>query len=503
MWSTTMKIYLRVILTTFLVTFHLICLDAYCGSSAHATPQVSSAEMSEPSNTPESQERSRCDAELSWNGFVEFESFFNTGTGKNFKNANMKDEIRNRIEITYGTENLYLYTASDIYLFLTYLNDHAQETYAYSSDRTLSRNLRISSQEAELCFNELYLNYGRENFRLRVGNQIYGWGTADAFNPTSYFNPSDMRELIFRDDDEDKVGVPSLSGMLFLSDYTLEAVFVPVHIPAIMPPEGNFWSLPMSDNSFEAVIFDEPEELDAKISHCGYGIRLSTSAGGVDISLSAYRGPDKDPLFVPDEVLYLSGMPVGIRIMQRSSVVSMFGVDFSSAIGDFVVQFEGVYSPDKAGVVEQDLDNLATVTLPFEVDRYRHISYATGFNYFIPMDSIIDGHTGDAVFTFEWFQSKYLEDGVYSPFITDIVSCKFQDSYLDGRIKMTVKALFDTQHGGKIFWPEVEYDFQNGLSISLAYADIQGDKGATLESDSIFSYYNDNDLLMGKIRYEY
>ncbi len=503
MRSTIMNTYSRVILIAFLFTLYLMSPGVHSDGFVHATQKVSLTEASENSEPAESREGERCGAELSWNGFVEFESFVNTGMGQNFRNANMKNEIRNRLEIKYGTENVYLFTASNMYLFQTYLNDHAQETYAYSQDWNVSRNLRISSQEAELCFDELYLNYGMGNFRLRMGNQIYGWGTADAFNPTSYFNPSDMREMIFREDDENKAGVPSLSGMFFLGDYTLEAVFVPVHIPMIMPPEGNFWSLPVSDSDFESVIFDEPEELDANISNCGYGLRLSTSAGGVDISLSGYRGPDKDPLLIPDEILYMSGMPVGIRVKQRSSVVSMLGVDLSSVIGDFVVQFEAAYSPDKAGIVEPDLNNLASLTFPLEVDRYHYISYATGFNYFIPMDRIIEGHTGDAVFTFEWFQSKYLEDGVYSTAITDIISCKFQDSYLDGRIKMTVKALFDTQHGGKIFWPEVEYDFQNGLSFALAYAGIRGDKGSTLESDSIFSYYSDNDLLMAKIRYEY
>ena len=68
---------------------------------------------------------------------------------------------------------------------------------------------------------------------------------------------------------------------------------------------------------------------------------------------------------------------------------------------------------------------------------------------------------------------------------------------------MTVKGIFDTQHGGKVFWPEIGYDFQNGLFIEVGYAAIWGDRGSSWESDSIFYYFSDNDLLMAKVRYEY
>jgi len=451
---------------------------------------------------PEIAEEEGIGPEFTCSGFIEFESFVNTGTGRSFKDSNEKNEIRNRLQLRYGTESFYLFSVSNIYLFQTYLNKSADDHYRYTSNQQVSRNMRLSSREAELSFDELYLNYGGENFRLRAGNQIYGWGTADAFNPTSYFNPSDMREILFRDDDENKAGVPSLSGMFFLGDYTLEAVFVPVHIPTIMAPEENFWAL--SINSFLLpIVFEEPEKLGADIDNVGYGARLSTSMGRVDMSVSGYHGPDKDPTSLPYRVIFQGITPVAVQLRPQTSIVTMFGFDLSAALGDFVVQIEAAYSPDKTGIVEQRVASLPGMTLPFETEKVRYVSYAAGFNYFIPLSRLIEGHTGDTVFTFEWFQSRYLESGVYSPSITDIVSCKLEDSYFDGRVKMTVKGIFDTQHGGKVFWPEIGYDFQNGLFIEVGYAAIWGDRGSSWESDSIFYYFRDNDLLMAKVRYEY
>jgi len=453
---------------------------------------------------PEIAEEEDISPEFTYSGFIEFETFLNTGTGQSFKDKNKKNEIRNRLQMRYGTDNLYLFSVSSMYLFQTYLNNRADDHYSYSKKERVSRNLRLSSQEAELSFDELYLNYGSGNFRLRAGNQIYGWGTADAFNPTSYFNPSDMREILFRDDDENKAGVPSLSGMFFLGDYTLETVFVPVHIPPIMAPEGNFWAL--STNSFLLpVVVDGPEQLGVDIDNVGYGARLSSSRGGVDMSVSGYRGPDKDQLFLPYEIVY-QGTAAVLKIRPQASIVTMFGFDISATLGGFVVQFEAAYSPDKVGIVEQKVTSLAdlpVLTLPFETDRAHYVSYAAGFNYFIPMDALIEGHAGDAVFTFEWFKAQYLEGGLYAPSITDIVSCKFEDSYFDGRVKTTVKGIFETKHGGKIFWPEIGYDFQNGFLVEVGYAAIWGDGGSSCESDSIFYYFRDNDLLMAKVRYRY
>jgi len=440
--------------------------------------------------------------EFSCSGFVEFESFVNTEKAGSFKVKNKKNEIRNRLRMRYGTENLYLYSVSNLYLFQTYMNGDANEHYRYAKKQEVSRNLRLSAEETELSFDELYLNYGGKHFRLRAGNQIYAWGTADAFNPTAYFNPSDMREMLFRDDDEEKAGIPSLSGMFFVGDWTLEAVLVPVHVPPIMPVEGDFWSLTI-DNSFLPVVFDEPDTLSFGTDHVGYGARLSTSFGSIDMSVSGYHGPDRNLLFIPYEVTFDGFTPVCLRIRPRSFMVTMFGFDLSAVLGDLVVQVEAVYSPDKVGVVEQRTTNLMSVILPFETDRAHYVSYSVGFNYFIPLDSLIEAHTGDTVFTAEWYAAQYLEGGIYTPYITDILSCKFQDSYFDGRLKTTIKGIFDTRHGGKIFWPEIGYDFQNGFLVELGYAAIWGDRGDSWEDDSIFFYFEDSDMVMMKVRYRY
>ncbi|MBN2282694.1 MAG: hypothetical protein JXO48_02275 [Deltaproteobacteria bacterium] len=435
-------------------------------------------------------------------GFVEFEGWFSTRDDQDSKEANKKNEIRSRFEIRYGTDSIYFYTASDLYLFLIYLNEEAGDDYVYAPDTTVSRNLMISSERSELRFDELYVNYGKANYRLRVGNQIFAWGTADAFNPTSYFNPYDLREFLFKDDDEYRIGVPALSGMLFFEDSTLEVVFVPAHVPMVLAPEENFWSLVIDDYFFPVEI-EEPSGLPVKSKNCGFGARLSRSVSGVDFSLSGYHGPDREPVFVPYRTVLRTNEPLSLLIRSFTYTVNMVGVDFTTTYGDFVFQTEAAYSPDKRWIVRQDLDDYANLTLPFEVKKSHYLSYAVGFNYFVPLNRVLDGHEGESVFTFEWFQSKYFDDDLFAPLLTDLITCRYEDSFMSGRVKTKMTGIFDVRNDGYVLWPEIGYDFQNGWTVDLSYAGIRGSGGSDWEDNSIFYYFRDNDILMGRIRYEY
>jgi len=440
--------------------------------------------------------------EYTYSGFVEVESLFSTRDNQDFGEANKKNELRGRLEMRIGPDNLYLFAVSDLYLSLVYLNEEGRDDYVYSGDRTVARNLRMSSRESEVRFDELYLNYGEGNYRIRVGNQIYGWGTADAFNSTAYFNPYDLRELLFKDDDENRLGVPSVSGMFFLEDSTLEVVFVPVHVPMVIAPEGNFWSV-VIDDYFYPIKIDEPRGMPVTGRNCGIGTRLSQSIMGLDFSFSLYRGPDQEPVFIPRRTILAPGEPMTVLVEPQYYTVNMVGVDFTTTLGDFVIQTEAAYSPDKRGLVKQDLKDYENLKFPFEVRKSNYLSYAMGFNYFIPLRRIFEQHEGESVFTFEWAQARYFDDDLYVPFLTDLITCRYEDSFFGGRVNTKLTGIFETRNGGAIFWPEVGYDFQNGWTIHLSYAGIRGRGPLGIENNSLFYYFEDNDMVMGRIRYEF
>jgi hypothetical protein len=435
------------------------------------------------------------------NGLLEFENYMSTKKDQELRDANKKNEIRSRLKFKFGAENLYIYTVNNIYINSSMVKGDIERDYHYSEETELSRNLRFSSEYGEARFDELYLNLAAEGFRIRIGNQIYGWGTADAFNPTSYFNPYDARELLFRDDDELRCGIPSASLLLFLGNYSLELVYVPMHIPMILPSSQGFWFVDLGQIPF-SVDVEKTDGLEVSPGNFGYGGRLAGTIGGIDISLSGYHGPDREAVLVPSRTILIPNQPIVLLVEQQYHIINMIGFDFSMNLDKFVIQCEASYSPDKWGLVEQD--DLSSITLPFQVKKSPYISYATGFNYFIPLNRMLKGHEGETVFTFEWTQSRYLDDKIAALLISDFITCRLEDSYLNNRFQISMTAIYGTRDKGYILWPKLGYDFQNGLLIEISYVNIYGKENDNSAFDySLFNSYNDNDIFIWRIRYEY
>lgn len=444
------------------------------------------------------------DAAFSWNGFAELENMFQMGGPEQpFDDADKKNELRTHLQITYGTDTVSLFMAPDFYLLSSALiNDGNETNYFYKKEFTVGRNLKISDEHYEIAFDEFYLQYIREKYRLRLGNQIFGWGTTDVYNPTSYFNAIDMREALFKDDDEGKEGVFSLSSMVFLGRFTLEMVVAPFHTPGMVPEKNLYWQFNL-DNFTLPVIFADPEEKDITLSNMALGMRVSTTAMNTDMSFSAFHGPDKDLLFLPTQTIIEDDYSVSVLVEPKSHKVTCFGMDFSKAFDEIVVQGEVAFSPNKAVRSEEEVPDAPSDPLLHEVLKVPYLSYSIGFNYFIPLYKLLEDHEGDTVFTMEWFQNTFFKDEVSPPILTDFLICSFRDTYFESHFGLTMTAIADVKQNGYVLWPRVTYDFLNGWTTSLSYVDIQGTSDAKNVTESLFYYYRDNDTLIWSIRYAF
>lgn len=440
--------------------------------------------------------------DLTWSVDAAFENFFNTREDLDFEDAWKKQEVATHLDVKYGSSDRYLKTVTDLYFFPTFLNDDIGDDYSYSPESRTYRNLRISTEDSEVIFREFYYNWLFDNYRLRIGNQVYAWGTADGLNSTAYLNPVDLRELLLKDEDEFRLGVPSASGMIFFSDFTLQLVFVPIHTAAAIPSTGHFWSVKEVDGQYP-VYWDRPEPMDIEAENFGYAARLSSTWKGVDFSVSGYHGPDNDMTLLPTRTVLIPGRSIGIEVEPRSYVVDYVGADFSAPCGDLVFNAEAAYSPNKHGIVEQNTDQPQTLDFPYDTRETDYLSYSVGFNYFIPLQKLIPGHAGDSLFTLEWYQAAYFDDAIEEPNITDLLSFQFQDSYFDKKVKVWLTTIFETRRGGVIVWPRLGYDFQNGFEAELGWVGINGKGEGDYDEDALFYYYRDNDLITFELSYAF
>ena len=95
----------------------------------------------------------------------------------------------------------------------------------------------------------------------------------------------------------------------------------------------------------------------------------------------------------------------------------------------------------------------------------------------------------------------YFHRGVFKQVIGEKQWHRFES-----RLETSLTAIFDTDSKSNILWPRIAYIFQNGFSIELSYANITGIKPGKSNDNffqPLFYYYEENDVVIGRIRYEY
>jgi hypothetical protein len=434
-------------------------------------------------------------------GFVELDNTISTFPDQDMKDIFKKDEIRVNLNYRYGKDTFYFQSEMNLYLSPNIIDDSLNPGFKYSEKFDVKRNLTVTSELAEVNFRELYVNYETGRWRFRAGNQVYAWGTADVFNPTSYFNPYDLREFLFKDDENElRMGIPSLSMLVTFGNDSIEVVTVPVHTPSMMPAHGTFWTPEYSEGPFPVVISD-PAALPFNAANMGVGIKYYRNIEGIDLHASLYHGPDREPAMQPQRTIYETGGPVSILVIPEFAVHNAAGLALSKTQDKFIFQAEVVYSPDRTGVVEVDTADVTPDTvsdlLPFKTRKSHYISYSAGFNYMVPAKEWFKSHEGECVFTTEWYQSKYFDDELMKPQLTDIFTARLQDTFINGKLTASLTGIVETEGWGFIMMPKTSYKFDTGLSAEIYYAYISAGSGSTL------SYYGDNDIFAWRVRYDF
>src|ERR1035437_4448654 len=92
---------------------------------------------------------------------------------------------------------------------------------------------------------EYYVDLSLKAADIRIGKQKYSWGRADGFNPTNNLSPLDYSD--FLDTDGEEIGQLSLNGKFYLKDWTLQAIYVPVYSPSILPKHNTIWNIPLPE----------------------------------------------------------------------------------------------------------------------------------------------------------------------------------------------------------------------------------------------------------------
>ncbi len=209
---------------------------------------------------------------------------------------------------------------------------------------------------------EAYFSVFLADVDLRLGIQKFSWGTLDMINPTDNLNPLDMRHILTADALEKKVGIPALRA-LYESNFSYEAIWIPLLVPYRFPEPADRWYPPMF-YALESInmpplppisvnIICEEADLPAStFSNSEFGLRISHTIGNMDIGLSYFSGYDRNPVLEADGII-ISDMQFFLPELNTVYLfnlypvfhrIQVFGVETAASLGSFTLRAEGAYS---------------------------------------------------------------------------------------------------------------------------------------------------------------
>ncbi|MFW5806854.1 MAG: DUF1302 family protein [Spirochaetota bacterium] len=361
----------------------------------------------------------------------------------------------------------------------------------------------------EELIDEAYIQLFYDNLDVEFGYLKTTWGTGDEVHVVDVLNPMDFTDFMNPDYNDRKLA----EKMVKLNIYTgpqglLELAYVPVLGQDRYATEGR-WR-PYSFDALEEYLYEiaaVPTNLfdkeDAKavlaeitteaataaepasLSDGQYGLRYSTSVGGVDLGAVYYFGFIREPaISVPetDPEDYHVGF----------DRVNLFGLEFATVLSGFNLRAEAAYkmTEDFAG------DDP-------EVHNHR-IAYMGGFDRDLPVSSInmnIQAQ-GEYILHSDEVSDNGPADTDYDPgddehYWTNTLVASVEDRYRNDTVIPQVDFVMTAETRDFLLRPGVEFVLADDASLNVRGSMFEGDE------DTQFGRFDDNDHLEMSIEYAF
>jgi hypothetical protein len=194
---------------------------------------------------------------------------------------------------------------------------------------------------------DLYAEWAKPRFDLRVGASRVVWGRLDEFQPTDVVNPIDVSRFLLEGRSEARLSVGLVRSRVFLGPSTLEAVLVPAfragtfdQLDEETSPFGvvsGFSRTPESGSGSVMSGFSrtiERDEPDLAFRNTQGGVRFTSTASRVDWGIVAYRG------FRAFPIVTASVTQSGISLSETFPRFTMIGGDFETVRGPWGLRGE-------------------------------------------------------------------------------------------------------------------------------------------------------------------
>lgn len=228
---------------------------------------------------------------------------------------------------------------------------------------------------------DLYAEWRAARFDLRVGASRLVWGRLDEFQPSDVVNPIDVTRFFLEGRSEARMAVGLVRGRVFLpAGVTVESVLVPVF------RRGRFDQLDEPTSPFNVGVTPalvqpllgpvgfEREEPETSWHNMQGGVRVTGTAGRVDLGASVYRGfepfasyelrpfpfPTVSPSAAASAADFAPAPPTLVETFPRFTMVAG---DFETTRGPWGIRGEAAYFPEDTRQLQQPLAPVPARTL--------------------------------------------------------------------------------------------------------------------------------------------
>jgi hypothetical protein len=184
-----------------------------------------------------------------------------------------------------------------------------------------------SPSGTSLQFQDNYVSWNPDSFRLAFGYQIFAWGTADGANPTDNLNPRDYTSV--SGDKIRKLPVLASSVTWYPSEQiSVEAVYVPFTGTSLFPTD---YVASLQSQGIQSSVAN----LDGSVGNSIAGGRINYRTSSFEASVSYLY--DLDAMYTP-----IVNPDFSVTLVRKR--IQRLGADFKTNIAGFGLWAEGCYS---------------------------------------------------------------------------------------------------------------------------------------------------------------